>query len=141
MFRCGTASAKQHHQPFRTNIFNAGVAYSIGPEFAPPKTIQRWPGKLGHELRNKVDTSVSYDIHTSQITSWGFLCNPDDERFEYNALFKLYLDPEFKDANIEDAPTVAEAQAWYRDYLACLYRYITRYFEDLMPRFDTKKIE
>jgi hypothetical protein len=84
---------------------------------------------------------VSYDIHTSQITSWGFLCNPDDERFEYNALFKLYLDPEFKDANIEDAPTVAEAQAWYRDYLGCLYRYITRYFEDLMPRFDTKKIE
>lgn len=34
-----------------------GVAWSSGPEWPDPKTIQRWPGKLGHELRNKVDTS------------------------------------------------------------------------------------
>lgn len=109
-------------------------------EWPEPKQVQHWPGKLGHELRNKVNTSVSYDIHTGNRISWGFLCNPDDERYEYNALFKLYLDPEYKDA-IEDAPSTAEAQTWYRDYLACLYQYISKWFDSTDPRFMQKRVE
>jgi hypothetical protein len=112
----------------------------MGPEWPDPKTIQRWPGKLGHELRNKVDSSISYDFYTGQITSWGFLCNPDDERFEYNALFKLYLDPDYKDY-IEEAPSTLEARTWYHDYLSCLYRYIMQYFTDTIPKFSRKRIE
>lgn len=73
-----------------------GVSYSIGPDWSEPKTIQRWPGKLGHELRNKVDTAVSYDLRSGELKNWGFLCDPDDETCEHNELFKLYLDPEYQ---------------------------------------------
>lgn len=65
----------------------------MGPEWSDPRTIQHWPGKLGHEIRNKVETSVSYDDNTGDLATWGFLSNPDDERFEYNSFFKLHLDP------------------------------------------------
>ena len=112
----------------------------MGPEWPEPKTIQHWPGKLGHELRNKVDSSVSYDINTNNRTTWGFLCSPDDDRFEYNALFKLNLDPEYKDP-IEGAPSCAEARRWYQDYLKFLYDYIMRHFSDTIPRFSAKRIE
>lgn len=74
------------------------------------------------------------------MTTWGFLCNPDDERYEYNALFKLNLDPEYVDP-IEGAPTTAEARAWYQDYLSCIYRYINKYFSDTLPRFAGKRID
>jgi len=112
----------------------------MGPEWPEPRTLQHWPGKLGHELRNKVDSSISYDINTGERTSWGFLCNPDDDRYEYNALFKLNLDPEYKDP-IEGAPSCAEARGWYRDYLACLYECIMRHFQSTIPRFAGKRIE
>ena len=112
----------------------------MGPEWPEPRTIQHWPGKQGHELRNKVDSSISYHIQSETRASWGFLCNPDDERFEYNALFKLNLDPEYKDP-IEGAPTYAEARAWYQDYLRCLYEYTMKFFSDTIPRFTSKRIE
>ncbi|KAK3117675.1 hypothetical protein LTR53_000703 [Teratosphaeriaceae sp. CCFEE 6253] len=117
-----------------------GVAYSMGPEWTDPKTIQRWPGKLGHEIRNKVETSVSYDMHTGKLSSWGFLCNPDGDRYEYNSLFKLHLNPSHEDAT-PDAPTTEESQRWYQDYLACLYSYIMKYFKESTPRFSSKKID
>ncbi len=102
--------------------------------------MQHWPGKLGHELRNKVDSSVSYDIHNGTLSTWGFMCNPEDERYEYNALFKLNLDPEYQDP-IEGAPSCQEARKWYQDYLRSLYNYIMRYFADTVPRFASKRIE
>ena len=117
-----------------------GVAWSMGPEWPDPRTIQHWPGKLGHELRNKVESSVSYDVHTGHLTTWGFLCNPEDERFEYNALFKLNLDPDYKDP-IEGAPSNQEARGWYQDYLGGLYRYVMQYFHDTVARFQSKRIE
>lgn len=117
-----------------------GVAYSMGPDWAEPKTIQRWPGKLGHELRNKVDTAVSYDIKSGALNTWGFLCNPEDEKFEFNELFKLYLDPNHEDPT-GIAPTVNEAQGWFRDYMKCLYQYIDKHFKETLPRYDTKRVE
>ena len=118
----------------------SGVAWSAGPEWPEPRTIQHWPGKVGHELRNKVDSSVSYDGKTGQFASWGFLCDPDDEDYEYNALFKLNLDPDYKDP-IQGAPPCQEARGWYQDYLASLYSYIMAHCVETMPRFQSKRIE
>ena len=112
----------------------------MGPEWPEPRTIQHWPGKLGHELRNKVDSTVSYDVAAGTLASWGFLCNPDDDRVEYNALFKLNLDPDYKDP-IEGAPSTNEARTWYRDYMSCLYQYVMRHFTDTIPRFQSKRVE
>lgn len=112
----------------------------MGPEWADPKTIQRWPGKMGHEIRNKVETSVSYSLSTGRLSSWGFLCNPDGDQYEYNSLFKLHLDPSHEDT-ADDAPTIEEAQRWYQDYLSCLYSYIIKFFKETTARFDSKKVE
>lgn len=111
----------------------------MGPEWPDPKIIQRWPGKLGHELRNKVDSSVSYDL--DPVTSWGFLCDPADERFEYNTLFKSYLDPGLEYDDIKGMPSTSEARTWYYDYLSCLYRYIVQYLSDSIPHFSKKRID
>jgi len=117
-----------------------GVAYTYGPEWSDPKTIQRWPGKLGHEVRNKVDTSISYDLRSGQPTTWGFLCNPDDERYEYNSLFKLYLDPYHKDHG-PNPPSTEDARQWYRDYLVFLYSNLMRHFADIIPKFASKSVD
>ena len=112
----------------------------MGPEWPEPRTIQHWPGKLGHELRNKVDSSVSYEISTGNRTTWGFLCNPDDDRYEYNALFKSNLDPDYKDP-IEGGPTCEEARCWYRDYLHFLSRYLVAHFSNTIPGFAENRVE
>ncbi|KXT18312.1 hypothetical protein AC579_958 [Pseudocercospora musae] len=117
-----------------------GVAYSAAPEWPEPKTIQRWPGKLGHELRNKVDTAIAYDLKSGQLENWGFLCNPDDETCEFNELFKLYLDPNYEDPT-GIAPSIEQAQGWFRDYMNCLHKYINRHFDETIPRFEIKRIE
>lgn len=117
-----------------------GVAYSTAPDWPEPKTIQKWPGKAGHELRNKVDTRISYDLTTNKVKSWGFLCDPSDEDCELNELFKLYLDPQYED-DTGVAPPVAQAQTWYCDFLRCLHTFITRYFDERDPRFGSKRVE
>lgn len=115
-----------------------GVAYTHAPEWPDPKTIQRWPGKLG--LLNKVDSSISYDLRNGQPTTWGALCNPDDDRFECNSLYKLYLDPYHKDS-APNPPSTQDARIWYRDYLTFLYRNLMQHFADIIPRFSTKSVE
>lgn len=117
-----------------------GVAWSAGPQWPEPKTLQHWPGKLGHELRNKVDSAVSYNIESGDLVAWGFLCDPENEQYDHNELFKLYLDPAYQDT-FGAAPSLAEAQKWFRDYLSQLRSCIVRQFEESTPHFDTKKIE
>lgn len=112
----------------------------MAPDWPEPKTIQRWPGKLGHELRNKVDTAVSYDIKSGALKSWGFLTSPEDESCEYNELFKLYLDPHYEDPS-GIAPSIEQAQCWFRDYMHCLHLYINRHFNETIPRYNTKRVE
>jgi hypothetical protein len=41
-----------------------GVAYSAGPEWARPETIQHWPDATGTGLADKVDTAIAYDVQT-----------------------------------------------------------------------------
>lgn len=119
---------------------NLGVAWSAGPDWPSPKTLQRWPGKLGHELRNKVDTVVSYDVESRALASWGFLCSYQDDRYEQNELFKLYLDRNYNDPT-GSGPTLDEARTWFRDYLSCLRKYILQHLEQSMTRVASKRIE
>lgn len=116
------------------------VAWSMGPHWTTPKTLQRWPGKLGHDLRNKVNTTVSYDAKSGGLAHWGFLCNPDAEDEEFNELFKLYLDPKYRERT-DNAPEMAEVHKWFRDYMSCLRNYITGHLAESLPRFESKRIE
>ena len=89
---------------------STGVAYSAGPEWMRPETIQNWPGNLRGGIADKVDSKIAYDSK-GQITSWGFMVDScrvsEDCRLE--ELFKLYLDPDFRDP-YDGAPSVQEAQ-------------------------------
>ena len=64
----------------------------------------------------------------------------DDERFECNELFKLYLDSDYKDPN-GNAPSTDEARRWYRDYLHCVHRFLVQHFTEIIPRFINKRVE
>jgi hypothetical protein len=114
----------------------------MGPEWADPKTIQHWPGKLRHEICNKVATDIAYDIHTGEQSSWGFLCNSEDDadRYEVNSLFKLCLDPNHKDPTPVPL-TIEDAKRWYLDYMRCLYDYVLTYLRDSIPHFSSKRVE
>jgi hypothetical protein len=117
-----------------------GVAYSMGPEWAAPTTIQHWPGKLGHENRNKVDTAVAYDPRTGHPVTWGFLVDNDTRDIEVQELFKLYLDPTHRD-EFREQPTLQQARTWFRDYLHYLYQAIQQHFDESLPRWNSKNIE
>src|ERR1700761_2803994 len=58
-----------------------GVAYSAGPEWARPETIQHWPDATGTGLSDKVSTAISYDVETDQVATWGFTVDPDNPNF------------------------------------------------------------
>jgi hypothetical protein len=112
----------------------------MGPEWPAPKTIQHWPGKLGHENRNKVDTAVAYDLNTGYPASWGFLIEHDTADLEVQELFKLYLDDSHQDL-FRDHVTVEEARKWFQDYLRFVYAAVGRNFDDSFPRWRSKNVE
>lgn len=113
----------------------------MGPEWPEPRPIYRWPGKSDHELSRRVDTCVSSNVSTGEPVTWGFLSDAEDERYEYNALFLLNMNPDYRDPIVVGAPTYQEAQMWYQQYLTFLYRYLIQYFSDTMPRFNAKTVE
>jgi hypothetical protein len=115
-----------------------GVAYSKGPEWPDPKAIQQWPGTFGGTLVNKVKTAVCYDINSDGLASWGYQCDPSEESLEYNELFKLYLDPMYKD---QDAPPYEEVQRWFCDYLKSLYKYIVTHLQERDKQFHNKRVD
>ncbi|EXJ73469.1 uncharacterized protein A1O5_03230 [Cladophialophora psammophila CBS 110553] len=120
---------------------STGVAYSAGPEWMRPETIQNWPGNLRGGIADKVDSKIAYDPN-GDIVSWGFMVDScrvgDNVRVE--ELFKLYLDPDFKDP-YEGAPSVQEAQRWFTDYLSRLHQAVERHLRDTIPRYDSKRVE
>lgn len=116
-----------------------GVAYSMGPDWSRPTTIQHWPGRLGHENRNKVTTSVAYDRNGKPV-SWGFLVNEEDPNLDVQQYFKLYLDPAHED-EFRNAPHLEDARRWYVDYLRCIYYAICEHFDKSYPRWRGKPIE
>src|SRR2546429_8295651 len=112
----------------------------MAPDWAAPATIQHWPGKLGHENRNKVDTAIAYDPYTGHPITWGFLIEKENRDLEVQELFKLYLDPTHRD-DFRHQPTLEEARKWFTDYLRCIYQAIRQHFDDTLPRWNTKNVE
>src|SRR5271154_484119 len=117
-----------------------GVAYSAGPEWARPETIQRWPDATGTGLSDKVSTTISYDVETDQVATWGFTVDPDNPKFRIEENFKLYLDPGYRD-EFHSAPSLEEARRWFTDFLSCVYKSITQHFSETIPRWRTRRVE
>ncbi|KAJ5573622.1 uncharacterized protein N7459_008049 [Penicillium hispanicum] len=117
-----------------------GVAYSSGPEWSPPKTIQRWPGKLPGELTNKVQTCIEYAPGSSKPKSWGYLCNQEDVEANIKEFFKLHLAPQYRD-NHSKGPSRREAQQWFQDYISCIYEHVVTHLNATVPLFPSRKVE
>ncbi|RAH50576.1 Hsp70 family protein [Aspergillus brunneoviolaceus CBS 621.78] len=117
---------------------HTGVAYSYGPEWPPPKTIQRWPGKLPGELANKVPTCLTYSFDQTTVKRWGFQCELDNSEEDLKEFFKLHLSPQHPR---DGGPSLAEAQRWFQDYIRCVYRHVVSYFDNTIPQFVTQRVE
>ncbi|OJZ81557.1 hypothetical protein ASPFODRAFT_51951 [Aspergillus luchuensis CBS 106.47] len=135
-----------HNEEWHPNIVvgvdfgmtHTGVAYSYGPEWPPPKTIQRWPGKLPGELANKVPTCITYGSDSKSISHWGFQCDIDNSEAETKEFFKLHLAPQYAR---DGGPSLTEAQKWFQDYIRCIYRHVVSYFETTIPQFVMQRVE
>jgi len=112
----------------------------MAPDWPAPITIQHWPGKLGHENRNKVDTAIAYDPRTGYPATWGFLVDKTSPDLEVQELFKLYLDPTHQD-EFRDHISLDEARRWFTDYLRCIFQAIKQHFSDSYPRWSSKSVE
>ncbi|KAK5796631.1 hypothetical protein VI817_005916 [Penicillium citrinum] len=117
-----------------------GVAYSCAPEWHPPKTIQRWPGKLPGELANKVPTCIQYDGESSSVKSWGFSCDHEDDTSQVQDFFKLHLAPQYC-GNYPGEPSRYEAQKWFTDYIRCVYEHVVNQFHTTIPNFSSRRVE
>ncbi|KAK3172591.1 hypothetical protein OEA41_005915 [Lepraria neglecta] len=117
-----------------------GVAYSMGPDWPEPKTLQHWPGKMINELANKVPTLLQYDENTNVVKAWGFLCDQDSEDADVIGYFKLHLDPAYLDPR-PDAPKLEQARQWFRDYLRCIHDHIEETFSNSFPRWKSQRTE
>ena len=123
-----------------TRYMQSGVAYSMGPEWLEPKTMQHWPEKGINELANKVPTLLQYEDDATTIKSWGFLCDTQESNEEMLTCFKLHLDPSYHDPRPE-APTVAQARQWFQDYLRCVHDHTMQTFETSFPRWSLTRTE
>ena len=111
----------------------------MAPEWAAPKTIQHWPGKLGYETRNKVDTVVAYEQESRRLVQWGFLVDDSREDLEIQELFKLHLDPLFHRETHEFR--VHEVRDWFVDFMGNLHKAIEDHFDESYARWRGKKVE
>lgn len=112
----------------------------MGPEWLAPTTIQHWPGKLGYENRNKVDTVLAYDTSSNFPVSWGFLVDHQRDDLKIEELFKLWLDPCYEGEARHGVP-VDEARKWFVDYLRCLHEATQGHLDDSYPRWRGKQVE
>ncbi|KAJ5084562.1 hypothetical protein NUU61_009141 [Penicillium alfredii] len=117
-----------------------GVAYSCGPEWLPPKTIQRWPGKLPGELTNKVQTCIEYAPGASSPKGWGYSCNQDNPDADIKEFFKLHLAPLYRDNHLQ-GPSRLEAQKWFQDYIGSIYKHVVTHLNNTVPLFESRKVE
>ncbi|KAK5115755.1 hypothetical protein LTR62_000844 [Meristemomyces frigidus] len=116
----------------------SGVAYSIGPDWGKPHTLNRWPSRDGIVKAEKVATRVGYDKHTGQLKNWGFLSTFDDPTVDVREQFKLVLDSDYED---DRGYTCGQARQWYFDYLRCLLAEIERFFDSHVPRWREMCVE
>ncbi|KAL4881276.1 hypothetical protein BJY04DRAFT_189497 [Aspergillus karnatakaensis] len=118
-----------------------GVAYTFGPEWGPPKTIQRWPGKLLSELANKVPTSLVYGPDGKTLKDWGFGCDAEDQTLEIKEFFKLHLAPHNESVGKDAGINRQEARRWFQDYISCIYKHVVKHFDDSIPGFENIRVE
>jgi hypothetical protein len=108
-----------------------------------PKVIQKWPGIL-HEFSRKVPTILLYsDARSDLVHEWGFPCQYHDDKKEW---FKRYLDPSYLEQQRslhpnEGFPTEVEVEKWYRDFMHCLFAYISQFLQDQMGKWTDKRVE
>ncbi|KAI9037071.1 Hsp70 family protein [Aspergillus affinis] len=117
-----------------------GVAYSCGPEWSSPKTIQRWPGTLLSELANKVPTSLEYCSESGLLQNWGFKCDPEAKGSDIKEFFKLHLAPQDHD-EFRGGSTRQEAQRWFQDFILCIYQHTVSLFNNTIPHFGSRQVE
>ena len=118
------------------------IAYSAGPEWPAPKSIQNWPWRedIGTSgLANKVPTQVSYNLDGT-LRKWGFLCEGEEDVYPTKMLFKLYVNPDFTD-RYPNPPSNQDAAKWFRDYLQRLFEFVEQHFSNTIPRWGDKKVE
>ena len=114
----------------------------MSPEWAEPKTLQHWPGKMISELANKVPTRIQYEESSGEVKAWGFLCDQDSEDTDIREYFKLHLDPEYVDPRTDmDVPTVDDARRYFQDFLRCLLDHVEDYFSNAFPRWKTLRTQ
>ncbi|KKK14585.1 hypothetical protein ARAM_005798 [Aspergillus rambellii] len=115
-----------------------GVAYSYGPSWPAPKSIQHWPGLMGSEIATKVPSHLLYCDGSKE---WGFQCDKTlADAKDIKQYFKLNLDPQFRDPR-PNAPTREDAARYFQDYIYCIYQYTVTYLKKSLPRFEGSKIE
>ena len=114
----------------------------MSPEWAEPKTLQHWPGKMISELANKVPTRIQYEGNSGEVKAWGFLCDLDSEETDIREYFKLHLDPEYVDPRTgPDVPTLDDARRYFQDFLRCLLGHIEDYFSNAFPRWKSQRTQ
>ncbi|KAK5170090.1 uncharacterized protein LTR77_004674 [Saxophila tyrrhenica] len=116
----------------------SGVAYSIGPDWSDPRTLNRWPGAHGTVREDKVATRVGYSKASGDLATWGFLSVFDDEATVVHDFFKLTLDADYED---DRGFSCQDARKWYCDYLRCLHREIEAFFDAAVPNWRALHVE
>ncbi|KAL4781246.1 hypothetical protein BJX76DRAFT_350325 [Aspergillus varians] len=118
-----------------------GVAYTTGPEWGPPKTIQRWPGKLLSELANKVPTSLLYGPDGTTVKEWGFGCDATDNISDVKEFFKMHLAPRTGGEGEDMGIGRKQAMVWFQDYIASIYKHVVAHFGNTIPGFQQMRVE
>ncbi|KAF2223070.1 hypothetical protein BDZ85DRAFT_121257 [Elsinoe ampelina] len=116
----------------------SGIAYSIGPDWSEPRTLNKWPSNEGIEKADKVATCVGYAKSDGRLVNWGFKSDFRDINVVVHEQFKLFLDAEYDE---ERKGSCEEARRWYFDYLRCLYYEIEKFFDSTIPAWRSLQIE
>ena len=94
-----------------------------------------------NELANKVPTILQYMPDLSNVRGWGFLCDEDSGDPGLVELFKLHLDPSFRQDPRPDRPTTQQARQYYLDYLRNIHDHIAIVFSNAIPGWKTQKVD
>ena len=117
-----------------------------GAEPAGLQLITTWPGKDGQVFATKAPSRVSYNKGKTSVKAWGFQSNYDDTAEDVIKGFKNRLDPDLYNplhwkGLLPGEISVDDAFRYARDFLSCLYRYVSMTISDQCPGFSLRKVE
>lgn len=105
----------------------------------PIQVVNDWPGSADRGER-KVPTTLVYNDADGSLSSWGFMCNDDDEEGKTRReFFKIFLDDDTLAAaqkqGLSSVPrSVAEARGFLTEYLKQVYWHIKGSIETQLGR-------